>query len=152
MIGWLLDTNVIASLVSPNGASSVRNWAETQKEDLLYISILTLAEYDKGIENLAHDNINRHRYTAARRELEMRFSGRVLSLDDATIRRWGAISGRVKQATGHTPPVIDTMLAAQAQENTLYLVTRNVRDVERSGAAVFNPWQDDISLFPLRRR
>jgi predicted nucleic acid-binding protein len=152
VIGWLLDTNVIASLLSPNGAFSVRNWAETQKEDLLYMSILTLAEYDKGIENLAPDNINRHRYAAARRDLEMRFSGRVLSLDDATIRRWGAISGRVKQATGHAPPVIGTMLAAQAQENRLYLVTRNVRDVERSGAAVFNPWKDDIDLFPLRRR
>ncbi|TCM55883.1 hypothetical protein C8J36_103249 [Rhizobium sp. PP-F2F-G48] len=152
MIGWLLDTNVIASLLSPNGALSVQTWADTQKEDFFYISILTLAEYDKGIENLRDDNLNRHRYTAARNELEMRFSGRVLSLDDATIRRWGAISGRVKQITGHTPPVIDTMLAAQAQEKNLYLVTRNVRDVERSGAAVFNPWKDDVAQFPLRSR
>jgi hypothetical protein len=29
------------------------------------------------------------------------------------------------------------------------LVTRNVRDVRHSGAAIFNPWEDDASGFPV---
>jgi predicted nucleic acid-binding protein len=43
--------------------------------------------------------------------------------------------------------VIDTMLAATAIENDLFLVTRNTKDVRHSGSAIFNPWDDDPSLF-----
>ena len=50
MIGWLLDTNVVASLIAPGGAPSVRAWAASQDEDDLYLSILALAEIDKGID------------------------------------------------------------------------------------------------------
>ncbi len=72
------------------------------------------------------------------------------AVSDAVIRRWGAISGAVKRATGHSPSVIDSMLAATAIEHDLYFVTRNVRDVQHSGAAVFNPWTDDPAAFRLR--
>ncbi len=34
-------------------------------------------------------------------------------------------------------------------ENGLYLATRNVADVANSGAAVFNPWEDNALRFPL---
>lgn len=152
MIGWLLDTNVIAALINPNGAPSVKRWAAGQDEDRFFISILTLAEYDKGIENLPPDDENRYRYAAARDALEDRFAGRTLSVSDAIVRRWGAISGRVKQATGHAPPVIDTLFAATGIEHNLYLATRNVKDIRPSGAAIFDPWQDDPERFPLSRR
>lgn len=152
MIGWLLDTNVIAALINPNGAPSVKRWAAGQDEDRFFISILTLAEYDKGIENLPPDDENRYRYAAARDALEDRFAGRTLSVSDGIVRRWGAISGRVKQATGHAPPVIDTLFAATAIEHNLYLATHNVKDTRASGAAIFDPWQDDPERFPLSRR
>jgi toxin FitB len=149
LIGWLLDTNVVAALINRDGAPSVKQWARNQDEDRMYLSILTLAEYDKGIENLPIDDQNRYRYAASRDALEARFSGRILSLNDRVVRQWGTISGRVKLATRHAPPVIDTMLAATAIEHDLYLVTRNVRDIALAGAAIFNPWQDDIERFPL---
>lgn len=152
MIGWLLDTNVIAALINPNGAPSVKSWAAAQSEEQMFISVLTLAEYDKGIENLPEDDQNRYRYAAARDALEERFSERILSLSDASVRRWGVISGRVKLRTGHAPSVVDTMLAATAIEHNLYLVTRNVRDTRFSGAAVFDPWTNDFGQFPLSRR
>ena len=150
MRGWLLDTNVIASLIAPNGAPSVKNWARIVEERDLFLSILTLGEYDKGIANLAADDANAARYIAARDALEARFSGRVLSLDDAIVRRWGAISGGVKRETGHSQPVIDTLLAASAIEAEFYLVSRNSRDLAASGAVVFDPWQDDLTKFPLK--
>ena len=74
MIGWLVDTNVIASLIAPNGAPSVKAWGRVVDERRLFISILTLAEYDKGIANLAGDDPNVQRYIAARDALEARFS------------------------------------------------------------------------------
>ena len=150
MIGWLVDTNVIASLIAPNGAPSVKGWGRAVDERRLFISILTLAEYDKGIANLAGDDPNVQRYIATRDALEARFTARILSLSDPVVRRWGAISGRVKRETGHPPPVIDTLLAATAIEADLYLVSRNTKDLQHCGAAVFDPWRDDIAAFPLK--
>ncbi len=150
MIGWLVDTNVIASLIAPNGAPSVKAWGRMVDERRLFISILTLAEYDKGIANLPGDDPSVQRYIAARDALEARFSARILSLNDSIVRRWGAISGRGKRETGHPPPVIDTLLAATAIEADLYLVSRNTKDLQHCGAAVFDPWRDDIGAFPLR--
>jgi hypothetical protein len=147
--GWLLDTNVIAALINPNGAPSVKTWAAAQPESRLFMSILTLSEYDQGIANLPADHPNRPRYMAARDALEGRFADRILSLEDLVVRRWGEISGATKQRTGHAPPVIDTLLAATALEHDLFLVTRNVKDTRLSGAALFNPWQDDPAQFPL---
>jgi predicted nucleic acid-binding protein len=150
VIGWLVDTNVIASLIAPNGAPSVKGWGRAVDERRLFISVLTLAEYDKGIANLAADDPNVQHFIAARDALEARFTARTLSLSDPVVRRWGAISGRVKRETGHPPPVIDTLLAATAIEADLYLVSRNTKDLQHCGAAVFDPWRDDIAAFPLR--
>ncbi|HVH76378.1 MAG TPA: type II toxin-antitoxin system VapC family toxin [Stellaceae bacterium] len=149
MIGWLLDTNVVSALINPNGAPSVKAWAAVQQEDRLFLSVLTLAEYDKGIHNLAQEDSNRRRFAAARDRLAARFAGRILSVNDAIVRRWGVISGTTKRLTGHAPPVIDTLFAATALDHDLYLATRNLRDVRGSGATVFDPWNDDPADFPI---
>jgi toxin FitB len=147
--GWLLDTNVIAALINPNGAPSVRKWAGDQNEERFFLSVLTLGEYDKGIHNLDPAHADRQRYIAARASLEERFKGRVISVSHGIVRRWGEISGRVKRETGQAPQVIDTLLAATAIEFDLYLVTRNIKDTRNSGAVLFDPWNDDPARFPL---
>ena len=149
MIGWLLDTNVVAALSAPTGAPSVKAWAAHQDERRFFISVMTLAEYDKGIHQLAEADPMRARHAAVRDALAARFASRTLATSDAIVRRWGALAGRIKRDTGHPPPVIDTLLAATALETGLYLATRNTRDVRHTGAAIFNPWEDDPADFPL---
>lgn len=146
--GWLLDTNVVAELASPGGNARVHAWAAAQDEAAMHLSILTRGEYEKGLHNLPDDNPARPRIAAALAALERRFAGRVLHVSDQVVRRWGAISGAVKRATGHAPPVVDTLLAATAIEHALCLVTRNVRDVQHSGATVLNPWTDASTAPP----
>jgi predicted nucleic acid-binding protein len=149
VIGWLLDTNVVASLIAPNGAPSVAIWASAQPEDRMFLSILTIGEYHKGIDNLDPADPNRSRYTGALGALEERFAGRVLSVNDSIVRRWGSISGEMKRQTGQSPSVIDTLLAATAIEHDLVLATRNTKDVRSSGAVLFNPWEDDPGAFAI---
>lgn len=149
MNGWLLDTNVIAEIRGARPAPKVAKWLDSQPEHTLFLSILTIAEYQKGIAKLASGDKRRLRLGASVEALEARFSGRVVSLSDEIAVRWGEISGEVKRLTGQFPSVIDTMLAATAIEHRLYLVTRNVADVVHSGAVIFNPWQDDPARFPL---
>lgn len=149
MNGWLLDTNVIAEISGARPDPRVQRWIESQPEPLLFLSILTIGEYHKGIEHLPPGEKRRASVRRAVNALERRFSGRVLSISDEIVVRWGAISGEVKRLTGHSPSVVDTMLAATAIQRDLYLATRNVVHVAQSGAAVFNPWKDDPANFPL---
>lgn len=149
MKGWLLDTNVIASLSAPDGAPTVKAWAASQDEKRFFLSVLTLAEYDKGIHQLPDGDPRRLRYAANRDAIAARFGDRVISLNDAVVRCWGALAGRIKRDIGHPPAVIDTMLAATAIERQFYLVTRNAKDVWHTGAVVFNPWDDDPADFPI---
>ncbi len=149
MKGWLLDTNVIAEVSGARPDARVEKWLSAQPEHLLFISILTIAEYYKGIENLAPGDNRRPRLKKSVLALQGRFSGRILSLSDGDVLRWGAISGEVRRNTGNWPSMIDTLLAATAIEHDLYLATRNVNHVAHSGAAVFNPWKDDPAHFPL---
>jgi len=149
---WLLDTNVVSELTRDKSHPNVRAWALAQPEERLLISVLTLGEYRKGIANLADDDPAAKQYRDMLDRLQERFADRVLGVSSEIAMAWGVISGTVKRMTGHPPPVIDTLLAATAMRSNLYLATRNVRDVQNSGAAVFNPWSDDASSFPLRRR
>jgi hypothetical protein len=44
------------------------------------------------------------------------------------------------------------MLSATAIEHDLYLVRRNLKDTKVSGAMLFDPWNDDVQMFPLSPR
>lgn len=59
MRGYLLDTNVISeySRVRPPD-TSVRNWVDTQDEDDLHLSVLTLGEIRKGVTLLPVRDFN----------------------------------------------------------------------------------------------
>jgi toxin FitB len=147
--GWLVDTNVIAEVSGSRPDLKVEKWLKAQPEHLLFISILTIAEYQKGIEKLLPGDKRRPQLKRSVSDLQGRFSGRVLALTDQAVIRWGAISGEVKRVTGNWPSVIDTLLAATAIEHGLYLATRNVLHVAHSGAVIFNPWKDDPAHFTL---
>jgi len=147
--GWLIDTNVIAEIGGARPDARVLHWIQAQPEHTLYLSILTLAEYRKGVEHLPPGDKRRPSLNKAVAALEGRFSGRILSVSDKIAIRWGAVSGEVKRLTGHSPSVIDTLLAATAIDHGLYFATRNVTHIAHSGAAVFNPWKDDVAQFPV---
>jgi hypothetical protein len=146
--GWLLDTNVLFEITRQGGDARVLLWITGQSEYSLHISVLTLAEYDKGIHNLPAGSRLRMRTEADLSALESRFTRRVLPVSDPIVRRWGRLSGQIQRATDRAPAVIDTLLAASAIEHGLVLATRNIRDVQDTGARIFNPWQDDPESIP----
>ena len=78
MTGWLLDTNVLSELRRPKPVRKVVAFVSAQPLDLLYISVVTLAEIRFGIELAAEAT---HRATLkdwlAHRVRPM-FEGRVL--------------------------------------------------------------------------
>jgi len=106
--GWLLDTNVISELGRKTPDPKVRAWLGELPSDRTFISILTLGEIDQGIAALKATDPRRAHHERFRALTEADFAGRILPLDDETVRLWGVMSGRYKQNLGGKAPVIDT--------------------------------------------
>ena len=140
MSGFLLDTDIISELVKAKPEPRVTAWIENIDESLLYLSVLTLGEIRKGITSLREGAPRVSLEAWLDRDLVLRFSDRILSLDLAVADRWGRIAGSAS-AKRSPVPVIDGLLAATALHYDLTLVTRNIADIAGSGVAVFNPWQ-----------
>ncbi len=139
MSGFLLDTNVISELVKAKPEPRVTKWIESTDEDLLYLSVLTLGEIRKGIASLRQSARRGALETWLSHELALRFSGRILPIDEPVADRWGRIAGSA--AIKKFPlPVIDGFFAATAQHHNLILVTRNTRDIVATGVPAFDPW------------
>lgn len=139
MSGFLLDTNVISELVKVNPEPRVTKWVENTEEILLYLSVLTLGEIRKGIASLPNSTRRAALESWLDHDLTLRFSGRILSIDQQVADRWGRIAGSA--AARKSPlPVIDGLFAATAQQHNLILVTRNTRDIAAAGVPLFNPW------------
>ena len=138
MRGFLLDTNVISELVRRTPDVKVTTWVAATDENLLYLSVLTLGEIRKGITALK-DVSRRARLEAwLDSDLVLRFFGRILSIDEAVADRWGRLCAKAEPKS--PLPIIDGLLAATALHHNLTLVTRNTKDVQGTGASVFNPW------------
>jgi predicted nucleic acid-binding protein len=110
---------------------------EAADESTLYLSVLTMGEIRKGIEQVG-DATRRIALEAFFHRLAQRFAGRVLACDEAVAERWGRLTGQA-EARGLRLPVIDSLLAATALEHDLTLVTRNVRDFRTMPITVLDP-------------
>jgi len=134
--GFLLDTNIVSELIKPRPEPAVIQWMDHTHEELLYLSVLTIGEIRKGIISHA-DAVRRARLEAwLSSDLIIRFAGRILPIDTDVAQRWG----RIRALAARPLPVIDSLLAATAQQRNLTLVTRNEEDVRGTGVSVFNPW------------
>ena len=69
------------------------------------------------------------------------FSGRILPIVDKTSIIWAEMKNSAERK-GIQLPVIDALLAATAKEHGLTFVTRNTKDVDITGVAIYNPWVD----------
>jgi toxin FitB len=137
--GFLLDTNVISELVKAKPEPKVTKWIETTDETLLYLSVLTLGEIRKGIASLSPSARRVTLEAWLDHDLALRFSDRILPIDQQVADRWGRIAGSA--AAKKSPlPVIDGLFAATAQHHNLILVTRNTRDIAAAGVPAFDPW------------
>jgi predicted nucleic acid-binding protein len=139
--GFLLDTNIISELIRPKPDPNVTKWVDATDEELLFLSVLTLGEIRKGVVLLPRSARRSALEAWLRSDLPLRFSGRILDIDQEIADRWGHLSG-LTSARGANVAVIDGLLAATAMHHDLTLVTGNTKDVAPTGVSLFNPWMD----------
>src|SRR6266704_4642804 len=92
MNGFLIDTNVLSEYNRPGGPDAgVKRWLEITDRQSQHVSVITLAEIEKGIELLAEGKRRSQLEQWLKQDLEAWFSGRVLSVDRQVAGRWASL-------------------------------------------------------------
>lgn len=135
-MSYLLDSNIVSELRKGDKAdTSVCEWLLRVEDDELYLSVLTLGELRRGIDAIRRrDQPRALALNRWYRGLVTGYEARILPVDQRVAEEWGRMNVET------TVPVIDGLLAATAQVHRLTLVTRNVKDVARTGVSCLNPF------------
>jgi toxin FitB len=134
--GYLLDTNVVSELRKRERADQhVQRWLDRHIDGDFWLSVLVVGELQRGIELLGRrDAAAAGLLLTWLEETVDEFADRILPVTIAISRRWAMLS------VPDPVPVVDGLLAATAMEHDLTLVTRNVKDVARTGVVHVNPF------------
>lgn len=131
---YLLDTHVVSELRRPKPHGAVVAWLASVNDQDLFVSALSLAEIQRGIE------MTRQQDAAKAKNLELWLdqlaaSFEILILDAVVMREWARMMHRRSNTLSE-----DAILAATAKVNGLQMVTRNTPDFEALGVACLNPF------------
>jgi predicted nucleic acid-binding protein len=136
-MAFLIDSNVLSETSRPKPSPKVLDWMEAQDAELR-MSAITIGELIKGIR-LMDGGRRRDQIENWFQRIEIWSRGRVISLDESTMRLWGALYAKYQKA-GLKLNLMDSLIAATALEHQLTLVTRNESDFPDE-VTVFNPWK-----------
>lgn len=135
-MSYLLDSNIVSELRKRERADvGVRQWLAGVDDAELFLSVLTVGELRRGIESIHRRD--RARALALNRwfhALVTEYEERILLVDQKVAEEWGRMNAVA------TLPAIDSLLAATAHVHGLTFVTRNTKDVTRTGVPYLNPF------------
>jgi hypothetical protein len=133
---YLLDTDVIWALRGFDAGGSneaLFEWAGNQMPSTLFVSAITLMEFENGTRLL--ERKDKPAAGATRKWLDLRlrpaFEGRIIAIDDAVVRGWAHL--------GYSD-FRDGVLAATALQHGLIIATRNVENFRSGKVKTVNPW------------
>ena len=134
-MSYLLDTNILSEQSRRRPDASLVAWLSSQRPESLWISVVSIGEIERGIARLEAREPDRAKRLASWLEATVtQFQDRIIPMDRKIALRWGRM-------TAATPGLdIDAIIAATAAARSLTVATRNVRDLERFGVPIFNPF------------
>ena len=138
MYSVLIDTNVWSELSKARPDQNVNEFISHHFEDA-WLSALVLGEVRYGIARLA-DAARREWLVTWLDDLTFRLEERTLDFDANAAQAYADVKARLA-AAGTLIAELDMLIAAQAIAAGIPLVTRNLSDMERTGATIINPWQ-----------
>lgn len=134
---YLLDTNAISD-ARRGQYPTLDAWLADRPVSDLAVSVISMMELDIGVRR--KERLDPHAGALLREWLdgvvEPLFRGRILPVDEHVCRAAAPL---------HVPdpmPAFDALIAATALAHGLTLVSRNRRDVARTGVPLLTPWGD----------
>jgi predicted nucleic acid-binding protein len=135
-MSYLVDANVLCESSKSHPEATVLQWLADHDAEL-YLSALSLGEMLKGI-HLMDRGKRRQKVEVWYQRIERWAGGRILPVDAAVMKTWGAFYAK-HQLAGRKLPAMDSLIAATALQHQLTLVTRNTTDFPDE-VPVLNPW------------
>jgi tRNA(fMet)-specific endonuclease VapC len=120
---YLLDTNICIYAIKNKPITVLERIKENSRFGI-YISSLTIAELEYGIEN--SNRVEENRVSL----IKFISIFNILSFDDSDAILYGKLKAKLKKEGNIIGP-IDMLLAAQALSKDLILVTNNTKEFER---------------------
>jgi predicted nucleic acid-binding protein len=135
----VLDTNVISEVNRPRADAAVEAWLAATPGASLHLCSPVIMELAYGGERFL-GRTGSTRYIEALEQALVRFRGKILQLDAASGRLAGQLLARCENR-GRALDTPDAMIAAIAIVHGATLATRNVRDFEKLGVKLVNPFE-----------
>lgn len=136
----VLDTNVVAEMMSPSPNPSVVAFLDGLAEPPC-LTVVTVAEVLLRIAVLPKGKRRNRLEEAADLLIEALGRQRILPVDELVAREFASVVS-FRRANGRPISQFDALIAGICRVHGAELVTRNVRDFELTGLGVINPWTD----------
>lgn len=138
---YLIDTNVISELRKGTAANrGVLDFhlATASSKERCYLSVITIGELRRGIEMIRHrgDIKQANAFNEWYSMIVSDYHDHILPIDIDVACIWADL--RVP----HYENALDKLIAATALLHSLQVVTRNIKDFEKSGVKTVNPFTD----------
>jgi toxin FitB len=131
----LLDTVVLSEIRKSRPSPKVMAWLKAQREDQLFLSVISLGEIARGIEKARKTDPEFAQALAQWLEtLQRLYADRILPITPPIARLWGEWSARL----GHDGA--DLLIAATAVHHRLTVATRNTKHFDQLVTSVQNPF------------
>ena len=133
---YLLDTNICIFAINKKTPHLINTINKKSKHDI-YISSLTIAELEFGVEN--------SQYVEKNRVALLKFISlfRILPFDDEDAVCYGKLKTKLKKK-GEIIGPIDMLLAAQALSKDLIFVTNNADEFSRVDGLKIEDWSKEL--------
>lgn len=137
-MSFLLDTNIVSELRKRDRADpSVVSWFRQNRQEDLYLSVLTLGELRRGVERIRRkDPASADALGSWLMRTLDEFSDRIIAIDRGIAERWGRLG------VPDPIPVVDGLIAATALEKDLVVVTGDDKHFSRIGVRHLNPFEE----------
>lgn len=143
MTRYLLDTNILSDAVKRSPSPTLTARLQTQRNDRLFISAITVAEIHRGIIEMppGRKRAALESWFAGSEGPLALFGGRILPFDESAALQWSRLmtDGRSK---GRPCDAFDMLIAEIAATRDCIIVTDNTRDF--SGVDTINPMRAPI--------
>jgi predicted nucleic acid-binding protein len=136
-VSWLLDSDVLSQPAKKAGDPHVIAWLE-KHQDQCYTSSIVIAQLAFWVRSKRGKQ--RTALQTWLTDLIEAMHGRILGFNVSVAHVWAEQQHQL-QTAGQLMPVEDSYVAAIARRHNLTIATGNVKDFQRPGIKVFNPFK-----------
>lgn len=138
----ILDTNVISEIAKgpAKAAAPVADWFRRVDRHLVYVTTVALAELWNGVALLPEGRRRRELADTTETLIVSIFADRILIFDEDAARAFAVVCS-TRTRLGLAAKAMDMQMAAIAHVRDMSVATRDIKDFERCGVPLINPWE-----------